>query len=889
MNLHARRAVAFVAFVFAWLASIPFAGSIHAAEPNTAKRPNILFIYADDQSYKTLSCYGGGLPGVKTPNIDKLAAGGVRFERSYLGAWCMPSRATLLTGKLQHAVMSMTMEGEYPGSKYDPAQCPMVPAQFRAQGYQTAQIGKWHTGTDVGYGRDWDHQIVWNRPAHPENAGNYYKDQILTVNGGEDTLTKGYSTDNYTDWAVEYLEGKNRDPNKPFYLWLCYGAIHGPTTPADRHKGTLAGKSAPVPADIVGPWPDKPKYLENTKAWMIGPDGKPAMIAKAKAKGNFDSLVPGKTYDAWVQQVNECMASVDEGVGRVLTALEASGELENTLVVYTADQGFGLGEHGFNQKVAPYDATVASPMIISWAGKIPTGKVCKHPINGPDLIDLFCREAGVTVPWKMHGRDIRPLLKNPETVEWNSPLLMTHTSRSYGAETDEIPTDARLTSSSGVPWYALLRDGKYKYVRTLVKGETEELYDLEADPEELTNLAAKPEHAARLKELRAKAIDELRRTDAKFVDKMPPTKAELAERSKGAGRGANEKKTNRKVSFDGRSLPAASPFRLVSKSTADDKTAGTLDIYWIDVEGGAATLVVTPVGESILIDSGNPGRRDADRIFAVAAKEAGLKRIDHLITTHYHRDHFGGAAQLSTAIPIGEVHDNGEFEGQSEKADPEYYDFKAEKRSVISPGDAVALKPLGDGAPSLTLRCLGARQKFVAASGETNECCAANVEKPIDNTDNANSVVTLLQFGEFDFLDTGDLTWNREFDLVCPVNRVGMVDVFQVSHHGLDVSNNPVLVKSVEPRVAIVNNGVTKGNMPLMFATLQETKSIEQVYQVHKTLREDGSSHNVADEFIANHDKECQGNHLKLSVAPDGKSYTVFVPSTGHKRTYACK
>jgi arylsulfatase A-like enzyme len=222
------------------------------------------------------------------------------------------------------------------------------------------------------------------------------------------------------------------------------------------------------------------------------------------------------------------MAAVDEGVGRVLAALEASGQMENTLVVYAADQGYGLGEHGFNQKVAPYDATVSSPLIISWPGHVPQGKVCPHPVNAPDLVDFFCRTAGVTVPWKTHGRDIRPLVANPETKDWKSPMLMTHTSRNYGAETDTIPgaKDEALTSSSGVPWYALLRDGSFKYIRNLVAGETEELYDLAKDPEELTNLAAKPEHAARLRELRAKAIAELRRTDAKFVDRMPPTRAE---------------------------------------------------------------------------------------------------------------------------------------------------------------------------------------------------------------------------------------------------------------------------------------------------------------------------------------------------------------------------
>ncbi|HEX4132287.1 MAG TPA: MBL fold metallo-hydrolase [Pirellulales bacterium] len=316
----------------------------------------------------------------------------------------------------------------------------------------------------------------------------------------------------------------------------------------------------------------------------------------------------------------------------------------------------------------------------------------------------------------------------------------------------------------------------------------------------------------------------------------------------------------------------------------------SLDIYWIDVEGGAATLIVTPAGESVLIDSGNPGIRDSDRIFQVAAKEAGLRRIDHLITTHYHRDHFGGAAQLSTALPIGEVHDNGAFEGQREFAEPEYYRFKAEKRSVISPGDVIGLRPLDDELPSLTLRCLGARQQFIATSGSAeNECCGANQSKPVDNTDNANSVVMLLSFGRFDFLDTGDLTWNREFDLVCPVNRVGVVDVFQASHHGLDVSNNPVLIRSIEPRVAVFNNGATKGCMPLTFAALKETPSIEAIYQVHKNLRDDGTTVNTDDEFIANRAAECKGEPLKMSVASDGKSYSMFVSSSKHRRTFECK
>ena len=156
------------------------AGVLHAAPSEKPKRPNILLIFADDQSYKTLSCYPEALPGVKTPNIDQLATSGIRFHGAFLGAWCMPSRASMLTGRWPHGVESMRMAGTYPASAYDPQQCPFWPRVFREHGYTTAQIGKWHTGIDAGMGRDWDWQIVWNRPLHPENAGNYYDDQLLS-------------------------------------------------------------------------------------------------------------------------------------------------------------------------------------------------------------------------------------------------------------------------------------------------------------------------------------------------------------------------------------------------------------------------------------------------------------------------------------------------------------------------------------------------------------------------------------------------------------------------------------------------------------------------------------------------------------------------------------
>lgn len=486
------------------------------------KRPNILLIYADDQSYKTVGCYPTSFPWVKTPNIDGLASTGVRFFGAYLGSWCMPSRATLLTGRLPHGIESMTMEGVYPGSTYDPAQCPFWPKVFRSQGYQTAQIGKWHTGTDAGFGRDWDYQIVWNRPKHPDNAGAYYETQILAFNGQEREVD-GYSTDNYTQWASEYIRGQNRDANKPWFLWLCYGAVHGPAKPAPRHKGHYAGSEVPVPADIFGPRPGKPSYLDKTQAWIRGPGGVPVMGRSGEAFGD-DSARNARTFSQWVQQVNECGMALDEGVGRVLQALRESGQLENTLVIYTADQGFGMGEHGFRTKLGPYEATFRSPLIISQPGTIPQGKVCPHGVGGPDLVVTFFARAGLPLPWTMHGRDISPLLADPERKDWDHPLLFEHCGQSYGSNVGRILKESPDKAvHSHVPWWVALRQGTYKYIRTLAAGEPEELYDLASDPEELVNLADRPAHHDLLSAMRARTLDELRRTEATYLDHLPAT------------------------------------------------------------------------------------------------------------------------------------------------------------------------------------------------------------------------------------------------------------------------------------------------------------------------------------------------------------------------------
>lgn len=328
----------------------------------------------------------------------------------------------------------------------------------------------------------------------------------------------------------------------------------------------------------------------------------------------------------------------------------------------------------------------------------------------------------------------------------------------------------------------------------------------------------------------------------------------------------------------------------IARTCLAGRADGRLDIYWIDVEGGAATLVVSPQGQSLLVDTGYPGHRDADRVVQVATREAGLRQLDHLIVTHYHVDHFGGAATILAALPIKHLHDNGQFAGLVDRPDPAYWDLKVEKRSVVSPGDVLVEEPAASGRPAFAIRCLAARQKFAPAppGAEPTPGCAEAAVRPVDNTDNANSVVSLVSFGDFQFFDAGDLTWNIEKELVCPTNRVGQVDVYQTTHHGMDVSNHPLVIRALRPTVAVFNNGVTKGCEPQTFLTLKATPSVEAIYQVHRNLRGDGSPNSEA-EYIANDEKDCKANFIKLSVDADAKHYTMQIPAKGHRRTFDTK
>ncbi len=502
---------------------LPAAASLALAADSP---PNILLIYTDDHSHRTVGCYEEAWDWVKTPNIDRLASRGVRFRHAFIGTWCMPSRATMLTGHHQFGVESMRMVGQYPGSTYDPAESPFWPKVFRSEGYTTAHVGKWHTGTDTGAGRDWDWQAVWNRPKYQQNSGHYFYDQIIEFSGKdqktETKLMRGYSTDNYTNLAEDFIRGEHREEGRPWYLWVCYGAVHGPFTPAVRHRQDYPNVKIPVPKDIFPPRPGKPAYMQKINYWEPGENGIPQLIGGAFGGRTVEGArcIHGNTLNDWVRQYHQGVLGLDQAVGRLMGALEESGQLENTLVVFTSDQGFAWGQHGFRTKLAPYDANIRSPLIISMPGTLPEGEVVPHPVAGVDLIPTFFSFAGIKTPWKMHGHDLTPLLLDPKR-EWTHPALTSFTGRSYGKDTNQIPADRGDHYLNGIPWYVSLRKERFKYIRTLVENEIEELYDIENDPDELVNLALQTRYRSQLLQLRSDTIDEMRRTNWELVDQLP--------------------------------------------------------------------------------------------------------------------------------------------------------------------------------------------------------------------------------------------------------------------------------------------------------------------------------------------------------------------------------
>ena len=346
-----------------------------------------------------------------------------------------------------------------------------------------------------------------------------------------------------------------------------------------------------------------------------------------------------------------------------------------------------------------------------------------------------------------------------------------------------------------------------------------------------------------------------------------------------------------------RNATAAILVLLLSAGSARAQTRN-LDIYWIDVEGGAATLVVSPSGESLLYDAGwEVDGRDGKRI-AEVVKQAGLAKIDSFVMSHYHPDHAGGLTVLSKLVPIGHCFDRGDFvEPANQKWKDIYLSACSAKRTIVKAGDTIPLK--------------GVRVDVVASNGQLianplpgggpNSLCSSAENKPAEGPENQYMVGSLFSFGRFRFLDLADLDWEKEMELACPVNRIGAVTIYQAGRHGaLDGAGAPGLLYAIKPQVVVINNGPRKGlggpsagsPKPLTkhYERIAKTPGIEGIWQGHLSLFEKDASSNTSEDMIANLEDsaDCKGHWIRASVSPDGR-FTITNSRNGLTKSYSSR
>lgn len=317
--------------------------------------------------------------------------------------------------------------------------------------------------------------------------------------------------------------------------------------------------------------------------------------------------------------------------------------------------------------------------------------------------------------------------------------------------------------------------------------------------------------------------------------------------------------------------------------------ARDMEIYFVDVEGGQSTLFVSPSGQSLLIDTGWPGNafRDANRIVK-AAKMADVKKIDYLLITHYHVDHVGGVPQLAAKMHIGTFIDHGPNREESNSTRVGYADYlkamDGANHLVVKPGDHLPIK----GFDAVVVSADGnVIEQPLPGAGQPNPYCEKTPQKETDTTENARSAGLVITYAGVRIVDLGDLTWNKELELVCPNNKLGKADIDVVSHHGLDLSNSPALLGALQPIVAVMDNSAKKGGSPAAWDVVEHAPRLQNLWQLH-FADEGGKEHNVPDAFIANVTEGDTGYPLKVVIRKDGY-FTVTNLRNKFSKEYATR
>jgi arylsulfatase A-like enzyme len=484
-----------------------------AAEAGAAqeRKPNIVLIFADDHAFQAVSAYNHPLRLLQTPNIDRIARQGVRFDRCIVpNSICGPSRATVLTGKYSH------LNGFYnnTNSRFDGAQV-TFPKLLQAAGYQTAVFGKWHLVTAPTGFDEW--QIL-------PGQGVYYNPPM--IHKGQTVKHEGYTTDVITDLSLDWL--KSRDRSKPFLLMCQHKAPHREWEPALRHLGHDGDRTYPEPDtlfdDYAGRGPAEhgqdmtiartmnakdlkltpPPQLtaDQRKAWDAYYEPRNEAFRKANPAGN--DLVRWK-YNRYMHDYLGCVKAVDESVGKLLDYLDREGLAENTLVVYSSDQGFYLGEHGWFDKRWIFEESLRTPLLVRWPGVAKPGTVNNDLVSNLDFAETFLEAAGLKAPEEMQGRSLVPLLKGETPTDWR---------KSFYYHYYEYPGPHSVRRHYGVV------TDRYKLVHFYGDVDEWELFDLKEDPRELRSVFGRPEYAQAQKELEAE-LARLRK-ELRVPDTEPP-------------------------------------------------------------------------------------------------------------------------------------------------------------------------------------------------------------------------------------------------------------------------------------------------------------------------------------------------------------------------------
>jgi len=456
-----------------------------AATP--VKQPNIVFIMADDHAAQAISAYGSKVN--KTPNIDRIGKDGIRFNRCYaVNSICTPSRATIVTGKYGH-INGVPAFHHFDGSQ------PTVAKYLQAAGYHTGMIGKWHLKSDPTGFDKWT--IL-------PGQGAYHNPAFLEPGGVQRTVA-GYVTDIITDMSVEFIAKRPKD--KPFFLMCHHKAPHRNWQPDKKHADMYTDVPIPEPATLRDDYATRTDAAR--EAYMtIAKDLTANDLKIAPPEGlSGDALLKWK-YQRYMQDYLRCIASVDDNVGRLLDYLDKEGLRENTIVIYTSDQGFFLGEHGWFDKRFMYEESIRMPFLVRWPGVAGAGTVQDALAINPDFAPTFMAAAGLPVPADMQGRSLIPLIKGERPADWRTSFYY----RYY-----DDPSEHNTRAHYGV------RTDSHKLIYYWRKDQWE-MYDLVNDPSELKNLYSDPaqkEVVARLKTELYRLKKDLK-DDDKFADYTNP-------------------------------------------------------------------------------------------------------------------------------------------------------------------------------------------------------------------------------------------------------------------------------------------------------------------------------------------------------------------------------